>query len=329
MADGHDVNRAMNLLREAASLLSGNAPSLPTTSTTESSSTPVTSRTPASRSISSTNSEASVGCSPDVFIAGSDVATTSQRNTPNFSQSAASASHLCIPNSEASNTSASHCLADGNNRRENVLKNFSTLFAPYSVIASTAREYGQPPRKQRKRGRGQSGSNFQARETWTHEVFCVADCGQQATPSRALKAQLQRAGLGRMKIRFDANANPTEFKEALENTFPKLMWGGGFELLRRGPSGNELVVIPPPPRGYSVPFLRSSSGIGQAILYVRPMQCKLDVSEEKSETVNYSQVKILFSYLSVLKVMLSVTVLMPIQQPSRTQSPPPPPGLGR
>ena len=58
---------------------------------------------------------------------------------------------------------------------------------------------------------------------------------------RARKETLQRAGLGRSKVQFDANANTVSFKQKLEEVFPKLY--GGFELLRRGTSGNGLVVI--------------------------------------------------------------------------------------
>ena len=51
------------------------------------------------------------------------------------------------------------------------------------------------------------------------------------TPSRTRNDELQRAGLGRIKIRINANANTQALKEALENAFLKLLWGGGFELL--------------------------------------------------------------------------------------------------
>ena len=82
------------------------------------------------------------------------------------------------------------------------------------------------------RRKGQVHSTRQ-RETWTHEVCCLADVDEQATPMRERKVTLQHAGLGRAKIKFDANANAVEFKEKLEEAFPKLKEGLGFELLRR------------------------------------------------------------------------------------------------
>ena len=59
-------------------------------------------------------------------------------------------------------------------------------------------------------------------------------------------------------------------KRKLEEVYPKLPTGGGFEILRRGMS-NELVMIDPPPNGYSVPFLRDIAGVGQAIAFLRPI----------------------------------------------------------
>ena len=101
-------------------------------------------------------------------------------------------------------------------------------------------------------------------------------------PSRALKFQLQLAALGRKKIVFGWKDNPFQVEAKLEEVFPKLVNGGGFELLRSGVPVQSLVVISPPAAGYSVPFLRDVSGLGQAIAYVRPLQRDLEMSIEVS-----------------------------------------------
>ena len=41
-------------------------------------------------------------------------------------------------------------------------------------------------------------------------------------------------------------------------------------------SNTVLTTIIPPASGYSVPFLRDSSGLGQALAYIRPLQPDLD-----------------------------------------------------
>ena len=95
-------------------------------------------------------------------------------------------------------------------------------------------------------------------------------------PSRSLKVQLQEAGLGRKKVCLNGRADATEVKTTLEERYLELKEGGGFEILRRGPSPSELTLIPPPPSGYTVKFLHNSTELGQAIAFVRPLQCNLN-----------------------------------------------------
>ena len=40
-------------------------------------------------------------------------------------------------------------------------------------------------------------------------------------------------------------------------------------------------MINPPTSGYSVPFLKESSGIGQALAYLRPLQRSLSLEPEQ------------------------------------------------
>ena len=70
-----------------------------------------------------------------------------------------------------------------------------------------------------------------------------------AVCSKSFKIQLQQAGLGRKKIRLKSKANATEVKTKLEESYPKLIDGGGFEILQRGLSPSELSIIPPPNSG--------------------------------------------------------------------------------
>ena len=49
-----------------------------------------------------------------------------------------------------------------------------------------------------------------------------------------------------------------------------------FELLSSGASNKKVVLITPPSSGYTVPFLRESSGISQALIYVRSIQKSLE-----------------------------------------------------
>ena len=166
--------------------------------------------------------------------------------------------------------------------RERSLPNFRTLFSRYSTPSSSSRSsfpapsLGQarlssgPPSKRTK------SNVFVIKETWTHDFFCLANHRQEQVPSRAEKFQLQDEGLGRKTIVLNRRDQAIAFVEKLESIYPKLKEGSGFELLRSRPSNKDLVVITPPASGYSVPFLRESSGLGQAVAYIRPLQKSLN-----------------------------------------------------
>ena len=71
---------------------------------------------------------------------------------------------------------------------EGALHNFRTLFAPY---ASTSSPYmGVSSRPPPKRICKRKESKGKARETWTHEVFCLANTDEEATPTRERKITL-------------------------------------------------------------------------------------------------------------------------------------------
>ena len=93
-----------------------------------------------------------------------------------------------------------------------------------------------------------------------------------AFPSRSFKIQLQQAGLGRKKICFNSKANATEVKTTLQESYLKLIAGGGFEILQRGLSPSELsILLQIQDTPYT--FLRDCAGLGQVIAYIRPVQC--------------------------------------------------------
>ena len=48
----------------------------------------------------------------------------------------------------------------------------------------------------------------------------------------------------------------------------------------------ELLVIKPPSSGYTVHFLREGPGLGLALIYLRPIQQKLDMSVVNQENTS-------------------------------------------
>ena len=129
-------------------------------------------------------------------------------------------------------TTTSTCNA---NRVQRITSNLHTLFARYDDgLGSNRRpapqsrnQFSAPPRKKGK----YAPMFFKPRETWTHEFLCLSYTLQEVVPSKEMKWKLQAAGLGKKKICFPSKANGTESKRKLEEVYPKLATGGGFEIL--------------------------------------------------------------------------------------------------
>ena len=100
---------------------------------------------------------------------------------------------------------------------------------------------------------------------------------QETIPDKVLKKRLNEAGLGERKVTFPKNADPKCLRDSLLKTFPKLEFAGGFDLMR-STSRVCLEVIHPPNCGYTTQFLSEESCIGQAIIYIRPLQKELDMT---------------------------------------------------
>ena len=67
-----------------------------------------------------------------------------------------------------------------------------------------------------------------------------------------------------------------ELCDVLEVHFPKLVEGGGFELLRTEEGcPRELVVIPIPDAGYTVEYLKAI--VHNAKIFIRPLQSDLNL----------------------------------------------------
>ncbi|XP_022786946.1 uncharacterized protein LOC111327106 [Stylophora pistillata] len=127
---------------------------------------------------------------------------------------------------------------------------------------------------------------FKAKKSWTHNFCILGGVIDDHTPTKDNLLDLQKAGLGRKKVVFENNkSNHEEFIVALEKACPKLKDGGGVELLYAvggGGGQRKLETIPPGPDGYSIPYLRCTVCVGQAVTCVRPLQQDLDLSPQST-----------------------------------------------
>lgn len=118
---------------------------------------------------------------------------------------------------------------------------------------------------------------FKTNNSWTHKFYCLSGTDQDRVPSSTLeKNALVLADLGEKKVTIpDVDCDIAEFNEALLQAFPKLQYGGGFEILKCTSSTRKLEIIPFT-ISRSVRLLRGY--IGTARLYIRPIQVDLDLT---------------------------------------------------
>ncbi|XP_077941209.1 uncharacterized protein LOC144385299 isoform X2 [Gasterosteus aculeatus] len=147
------------------------------------------------------------------------------------------------------------------------------LFAPYNIGA--------------RRNMTRRPAQVQvSRRSYTHTVCCLADHNADKIPSVLVIAELPHSGLGEQKVTFSGNDHdPMVITNKLMEVFPKLQQGGGFELLKLLGStrSRNLALLQCPSTGYTLAYLKDpSTMIGQATIYIRPLQQDLPLDCESS-----------------------------------------------
>ena len=131
-----------------------------------------------------------------------------------------------------------------------------------SSVASTAQEEhnrvfhrrsGLVSLGQGRRTARTSGSSGRKRpRKWSHKFICLASNVVTRWISTD-RYDLEVAGLGEREIEFEdvENTDCKDFTVRLEEEYPKLETGGGYELMRLPPNSRNLEVIRPPTEGYT------------------------------------------------------------------------------
>ena len=114
-------------------------------------------------------------------------------------------------------------------------------------------------------------------KTVTRKFVCLAGKSQEEVPSVQDKRKLFLCGLGEKKIALPVNGTSAQLHSVLLESFPKLSDGGGIELMYAEPGKRELYIIPTGPHGNTVEYI--SQFIGQGRIYVRPIQCDIDLDK--------------------------------------------------
>ena len=140
--------------------------------------------------------------------------------------------------------------------------------------------------KKRQLNHPTKASKKQKLKTWTHTFVCLSSTKQIYMPDTSERTALKLAGLGEKRFPVFAYATSTELQDELYQEYPKLVRGGGFELLRGSDVGaKELVLIDIPHDGYSVEYLRAV--VKSAKVFIRPLQRDLDCSQLENKVYVY------------------------------------------
>lgn len=148
--------------------------------------------------------------------------------------------------------------------------------------------------KPRKRRVSASGPSKKPKvRTWTHTWVCLGRTSDDTVPDASERATLKLAGLGERRFAVDVSLSAQDMLYSLEAQFPKLMEGGGLELLRADEGGcRELQPIEMPAGGYTCEYLKAV--VHSAKIYIRPLQddlnlepCSTEVSEANAYSIHY------------------------------------------
>lgn len=144
--------------------------------------------------------------------------------------------------------------------------------------------YGRPGAK---RQRTSSEKVFiPVRNTWTHKFFLFASNTSKDVPTSRQKIQHGLAGLGDRDIVFNGDGNSEHVTKKLLESYPSLKDCGGFEIMRTMQGSCKILeVVPVPPSGYNVQYLKSI--LSQAKAYVRPIQKHLSLQPLSTEVVKF------------------------------------------
>ncbi|XP_067314252.1 uncharacterized protein [Pseudorasbora parva] len=123
-------------------------------------------------------------------------------------------------------------------------------------------------------------SSFQ----YTQTFCCLAEVNCNLPPSQKERQILALSGLGLKRVVLVCTAGTfEEFNTQLTNAYPLLKGAHGFKLLRCTRSQN-LIGIPIPNSGYSIPYLKGQRGLNKATAYIAPLQNNLPLQSAMAET---------------------------------------------
>ncbi|XP_028323837.1 uncharacterized protein LOC114478851 isoform X2 [Gouania willdenowi] len=119
--------------------------------------------------------------------------------------------------------------------------------------------------------------------------FCLLP--ESTTQSPQDEIELLQAGLGRRSLTISENADHEEINRVITEAYPKMMNLTGGWLLYKAAGGSgrrKLTLVPQGSQGYTAKMLKTNTSNGKHMLYIIPLQEKLDVTPLPHDAQEFS-----------------------------------------
>ena len=122
--------------------------------------------------------------------------------------------------------------------------------------------------------------------TFTRVQCCLPDPSTVRTPTPDKLNNLEKAGLGKLKIVFNENDKHGKVLETLYRIYPRLREAGGIRLVKAASGGPRSEIKNIDLDYYDIDQLRKKDCIGkQSIIYIQPLHNPLNLSPMTQEEV--------------------------------------------
>ncbi|XP_071854832.1 uncharacterized protein [Apostichopus japonicus] len=120
--------------------------------------------------------------------------------------------------------------------------------------------------------------------------LCLCDRATMKVPSIFTQRTLTECGLGEKKVLIPSDSLPSEVMDVITRYYPKLREAGGFEYMKADGPSKRLHLIPIPEGGFTAANFKNVAK--QAKIYLRPIQCDLELTTTTTTNTDENEVKI-------------------------------------
>ncbi|XP_071844842.1 uncharacterized protein [Apostichopus japonicus] len=159
-----------------------------------------------------------------------------------------------------------------------------------STSRSTAARFHDVTQQTRDKFSPYGGHRKKKAVSLSFTFLCLCDRATMKVPSIFTQRTLTECGLGEKKVLIPSDSLPSEVMDVITRYYPKLREAGGFEYMKADGPSKRLHLIPIPEGGFTAANLKNVAK--QAKIYLRPIQCDLELTTTTTTNTDENEVKI-------------------------------------